>query len=140
MCGLRFTSWDQRGRDRSGRGLPRVSFLLRGIPFFFPLRQADPFCLIGKTEMFVDIPAAVPDGQYLLRVEQIALHDAGYSGGAQFYLGCGQIEVTGGGNGSPGPLVSFPGAYAQDDPGILIDLHGPAPSEYEFPGPEVWQG
>ncbi|CAF4438291.1 unnamed protein product, partial [Adineta steineri] len=48
---------------------------------------------------------------YLLRVEHIALHDAFYHGGAQFYIACAQIEVTNGGNGSPGPLVSIPGVY-----------------------------
>ena len=30
---------------------------------------------------------------------------------AQFYLSCGQINVTGGGSGKPGPLVAIPGVY-----------------------------
>ncbi|KAL1955715.1 hypothetical protein VTO42DRAFT_8187 [Malbranchea cinnamomea] len=93
-----------------------------------------------QTELFVDIPASVPDGNYLLRIEQIALHDAQYVGGAQFYLACGQINVTGGGSGDPGPKVSFPGAYKPTDPGILLDLHGHPPANYQFPGPAVWQG
>ena len=49
--------------------------------------------------------------RYLLRIEHIALHDAYYFGGAQYYVACAQLEVTNGGNGSPGPLVSIPGVY-----------------------------
>ena len=49
--------------------------------------------------------------RYLLRVEHIALHDAYYYGGAQFYIACAQLEVTNGGDGSPGPLVAIPGVY-----------------------------
>ena len=44
-------------------------------------------------------------------MENIAVHAASTYGGAQFYLSCGQVEITGGGNGTPGPLVSIPGVY-----------------------------
>lgn len=44
-------------------------------------------------------------------MEAIALHVASTFGGAQFYLSCGQVEVTGGGSGTPGPLVAIPGVY-----------------------------
>lgn len=71
------------------------------------------------------IRAATPDGDYLFRVEQIALHVAQSVGGAQFYFSCGQITITGGGSGTPGPLVAFPGAYGPTDPGILIDIYYP---------------
>jgi hypothetical protein len=74
------------------------------------------------------IPAATPSGDYLIRVEHIALHVAQSTGGAQFYLSCGQITVTGGGSGTPGPLVAFPGAYSASDPGILIDIYYPVVS------------
>lgn len=94
----------------------------------------------GEQELFVDLPSSLPDGNYLLRVEQIGLHDAGYRGGAQLYVGCGQVSVSGGGNGSPGPKVAFPGAYSPTDPGILIDFAGSHPSTYTFPGPAVWEG
>ncbi|KAF1977079.1 glycoside hydrolase family 61 protein [Bimuria novae-zelandiae CBS 107.79] len=57
------------------------------------------------------IPKAVPSGDYLLRVEHIALHMAMQANKAQFYLACSQITITGGGSGSPGPMASFPGAY-----------------------------
>lgn len=60
-----------------------------------------------------------------MRAEHIALHSAGSSGGAQFYISCAQINVTGGGAGTPGPLVAFPGAYKPTDPGIMINIYYP---------------
>jgi len=33
------------------------------------------------------LPASLPAGQYLVRIESIALHDASTFGGAQFYVG-----------------------------------------------------
>lgn len=42
---------------------------------------------------------------------QIALHSASNYGGAQFYIGCAQVNVANGGSGTPGPLVSIPGVY-----------------------------
>lgn len=44
-------------------------------------------------------------------MEAIALHVASTYGGAQFYISCGQINVSNGGDGTPGPLVSIPGVY-----------------------------
>jgi len=86
------------------------------------------------------LPASLPSGDYLVRVEQAALHVASTFGGAQFYLACGQITVTGGGSGTPGPLVAFPGAYTGYEPGILIDIYN-LPANYPgytVPGPAVW--
>ncbi|KAG6844376.1 hypothetical protein H0H87_007368 [Tephrocybe sp. NHM501043] len=88
------------------------------------------------------IPKNTPNGQYLLRGEQIALHVASSTNGAQFYIGCAQINVVGGGSGSPSPTVSFPGAYSATDPGILINIYSlpSGYSGYQAPGPAVWSG
>ncbi|KAF4627337.1 hypothetical protein G7Y89_g10819 [Cudoniella acicularis] len=87
------------------------------------------------------IPKSVPSGEYLLRVEHIALHLASAPNKAQFYLSCAQVKITGDGNGNPGPLVAFPGAYKTSDPGILINLGALAtPDSYVPPGPAVWSG
>jgi len=86
------------------------------------------------------IPKNLPTGQYLVRIEAIALHVASTFGGAQFYISCGQINVTGGGSGTPGPLVSIPGVYTGYEPGILIDINYPIPANYTQPGPAVWTG
>ncbi|KAF2193114.1 lytic polysaccharide monooxygenase [Zopfia rhizophila CBS 207.26] len=92
----------------------------------------------GMKSFRFNLPSSTPPGEYLLRAEGLALHGAGTKGGAQFYIGCAQINVTGSGNGSPGPLVKFPGAYAGEEPGILIGIYWPTPTNYTVPGPALW--
>jgi len=92
----------------------------------------------GQTTVSVTIPKCIPNGDYLLRVEHIALHSAGSVGGAQLYNACGQITVTGGGTKAGTPLVSFPGAYSASDPGLLINIYWPIPTSYTPPGPKVF--
>ncbi|KAH7127008.1 glycosyl hydrolase family 61-domain-containing protein [Dendryphion nanum] len=94
---------------------------------------------LNKGSVSVTIPKNTPSGDYLLRIEHIALHQASNVNGAQFYISCAQIKVTGGGNGSPSPLVSFPGAYKATDPGIKVNIYSGA-SNYQPPGPAVWSG
>lgn len=84
------------------------------------------------------LPSDIPAGDYLMRAEVIALHAAGSSGGAQLYMSCYQLTVSGGGSASPA-LVKFPGAYAASDPGILVNIHAPM-STYIDPGPTVYAG
>ncbi|KAK4227008.1 lytic polysaccharide monooxygenase [Podospora fimiseda] len=91
-----------------------------------------------KTVEFT-IPQNIPNGKYLVRVESIALHQAQSAGGAQIYLSCAQVEVSGGGNGTPGPLVAFPGAYNRNDQGLLWSYY-PIRTSYKAPGPAVWRG
>ncbi|KAF5371773.1 hypothetical protein D9758_003360 [Tetrapyrgos nigripes] len=86
------------------------------------------------------VPRNLPSGQYLVRMEALALHAAGTFQGAQWYISCGQIQVTGGGNGNPGPLVSIPGVYTGNEPGILLNIYYPVPATYVQPGPAVWSG
>jgi len=93
----------------------------------------------NKQSVEFTVPKSVPSGKYLVRVESIALHQAQNPGGAQIYLSCAQIELKNGGNGSPGPLVSFPGAYGTNDPGLLWSYY-PVRTSYKAPGPNVWQG
>jgi cellulase len=82
------------------------------------------------------VPPNIPSGEYLIRAEVIALHVAGSSGGAQFYMSCFQISVTGG-SGSVPSGVSFPGAYSASDPGILYDVYSGDNNRYVIPGPSV---
>ncbi|KAH8588447.1 cellulose-growth-specific protein [Bisporella sp. PMI_857] len=93
---------------------------------------------VGITNFTFTLPTNLPPGQYLMRAEGLALHSAGEYGGAQFYIGCAQLEVTGNGNGNPGPLVKFPGAYTGYEPGVLIGLWWPPLRNYTAPGPAVW--
>ncbi|OJD38082.1 endoglucanase ii [Diplodia corticola] len=88
------------------------------------------------------MPACVPSGQYLMRVEVIALHSAYSQGQAQFYMSCAQINVTGGGS-KTSQTVAFPGGYSASDPGILINIYGSTSQPdndgkaYQIPGPPV---
>ncbi|KAF9562610.1 endoglucanase II [Agrocybe pediades] len=83
------------------------------------------------------IPDCIPAGEYLLRVELIALHAAQTYPGAQLYMECAQLQITGGGNTSPANTVSFPGAYSGSDPGISYNLYNGQKS-YTIPGPSVF--
>jgi hypothetical protein len=58
-----------------------------------------------------------------VRHEIIALHNAYNEGGAQFYPGCHQLEVSGQGTQVPKTgLVRFPGAYGARVEGILYSI------------------
>lgn len=83
----------------------------------------------------VPIPDNTPPGDYLLRAETIALHAAGGSNGAQFYITCYQLTIDGSGSASPA-TVSFPGAYSASDPGILVNIYTNM-DNYVVPGPDV---
>jgi len=87
------------------------------------------------------IPKNIAPGQYLLRHEIIALHLATAMGGAEFYESCTQLNVSGSGTGAPSPseLVSFPGAYSDNDPGIFTPNVFDSGFQYDFPGPPVSQ-
>ncbi|KAF5387879.1 hypothetical protein D9615_000830 [Tricholomella constricta] len=86
----------------------------------------------------VTIPASLPAGEYLLRAEIIALHVASSYPGAQIYIGCAQVKISGGGSANP-PKVALPGAYKGSDPGITFNLYN-NPQSYTAPGPAVWSG
>ncbi|PSN69591.1 cellulose-growth-specific protein [Corynespora cassiicola Philippines] len=90
-----------------------------------------------RTEHSVTIPACIADGDYLLRVEHIALHEARAVRGAQFYMSCAHVRVRGGsGAFEPGTtsLVAFPGSFEATDPGILVYIWYPVPTDYVAPG------
>ncbi|KAI1654478.1 carbohydrate-binding module family 1 protein [Daldinia decipiens] len=85
----------------------------------------------------IKIPDCLPDGQYLLRAEMIALHAAGSSKGVQLYMECAQINISGGSATKSPTTYSFPGIYKQDDPGILINIYSmDKNSQYIIPGPD----
>lgn len=80
------------------------------------------------------IPIRVPPGEYLLRVEHIALQQAMQEGMAQFFVACSQVNVTGVGTGVPGPLGPmpyYPGypfpVYPPNGTGILVDIYNTQP-------------
>lgn len=92
-----------------------------------------------KDRMTFTIPKDIPDGEYLVRAEHIAIHEA-HVGKAQFYMECAQLSISGGGSGTPGPMVKIPGVYSAEDPGIAFDKWSGNVGEYPMPGPAVWSG
>jgi cellulase len=81
------------------------------------------------------IPSDIAPGDYLLRAEAIALHAAGPAGGAQHYVTCYQLTVTGSGTLVP-KGVTFPEAYSKTGPGLGFSIHANLDS-YPMPGPEL---
>ncbi|KAG8741184.1 hypothetical protein FRC10_003229 [Ceratobasidium sp. 414] len=88
------------------------------------------------------IPSNLKAGNYLIRWETLALHQANTP---QFYPECAQLQVTGGGSASPTSeyLVKIPGAWKASDPGVTIDIYSTAAqtqTTYTIPGPRVYPG
>lgn len=95
-------------------------------------------CLHITSESYsVTIPSCLPAGEYLLRIQQLAIHNPWPSGIPQFYIECAQIKVTGGGSGKPSPTVPIPGAFKNTDPGYTVNIYNNF-NNYTVPGPAVW--
>lgn len=101
--------------------------------------------ITNKGKHSVTLPSGLAAGDYLLRAEIIALHEAdtdytvNSARGAQFYPSCSQITVSGSGTVSPPGGFNFIGGYSPEDPGILFNLYG-SYTTYSIPGPAVWDG
>ncbi|KFY85080.1 hypothetical protein V500_08736 [Pseudogymnoascus sp. VKM F-4518 (FW-2643)] len=93
---------------------------------------------------YFTLPSCIAPGDYLMRAELIALHSAYSAGGAQFYMSCANIRVTGSGSTELSGGVSLPGAYSSGDPGITINIYGASGNPdndnkpYVAPGPDVF--
>ncbi|KAK3316754.1 family 61 glycosyl hydrolase [Apodospora peruviana] len=93
----------------------------------------------NKGNQVIPIPSCIANGQYLLRAEMVALHGARSSQGAQLYMECAQIEVTGGTGTATPKTYSIPGIYKANDPGLLIDIYSQkANFQYVIPGPPLF--
>lgn len=78
----------------------------------------------GAASVPIKLPGCLEDGEYLLRIEHIALHSASAAGGAQLYISCAQVKVSGGTGGiKPPRMLSFPGSYEATDPGLMINIY-----------------
>ncbi|KAL1745352.1 glycoside hydrolase family 61 protein [Schizophyllum fasciatum] len=98
--------------------------------------------IVDKLQWTSTIPASLAPGNYLIRHELLAIHQANTP---QFYPECAQLTITGGGSAKPSgqSLVSFPGGYSSSDPGININIYDAttgALTSYQVPGPKVWSG
>ncbi|KAF2262212.1 hypothetical protein CC78DRAFT_582813 [Lojkania enalia] len=98
--------------------------------------------IVDTLEWTTKVPASLAPGEYLIRHELLALHQAN---NPQFYPECAQLTVTGSGTTNPpsSALVAFPGAYSASDPGINFNIDSSAAmvaTTYPIPGPAVWDG
>ncbi|ETN43948.1 uncharacterized protein HMPREF1541_11079 [Cyphellophora europaea CBS 101466] len=101
--------------------------------------QDTDWCTWGKDRLTFTIPDGTPAGEYLVRAEHVGLHRA-HVDETEFYYACAQVKVSGSGNGTPSPLVKFPGAYKATDPGIAFSIWA-GKTEYPYHiGPDVWAG
>jgi len=87
----------------------------------------------GLSAVNVKLPTCIENGEYLLRVEHIALHSASSVGGAQLYLSCAQLSISGGTGTAKPKMYSFPGSYVATDPGLMINIYYPVPTNYKPP-------
>jgi len=85
------------------------------------------------------IPSSLAPGNYLIRHELLALHQANTP---QFYAECAQLVVTGSGTATPSGsyLTAIPAYASATDPGVDIDIYSSTATTYTCPGPAVWTG
>ncbi|CCU74678.1 CELP0027 Effector like protein [Blumeria hordei DH14] len=90
--------------------------------------------------MNVQLPSDLAGGEYLVRSELLALHEADKSPpNPQFYVGCAQIYLDSQANAAPPPdtTVSIPGHVKISDPSVLFNIYTPS-WPYTMPGPRVY--
>jgi hypothetical protein len=103
-----------------------------------PGRWASDELMAANNTWTVNIPSDIAAGNYVLRHEIIALHNAREDNGAQAYPQCINLKVTGGGTATPKgiPATHF---YTPTDPGILVDIFNNL-ATYVIPGPALYEG
>lgn len=110
-------------------------------------KAKEPNGLWGSDVMFqtnkswtVEIPPNIAPGQYVLRHEILALHEADRPGGIQMYPQCLNLDVQGGGSDRPEGVLGTE-LYTEGGPGMEYDIYqlyrmGP----YTMPGPALYNG
>ncbi|KAF3121066.1 hypothetical protein TWF703_002218 [Orbilia oligospora] len=101
-------------------------------------KWANEVMLANAGKFSFKLPSNLASGEYLLRSEMLALHASQTLDGAQFYIGCMQLKITGPG-GNCSPTYKLPGAYKATDNNIYVSdfYYGFVPETYSAPGPAV---
>ncbi|KAI1334282.1 glycosyl hydrolase family 61-domain-containing protein [Xylariaceae sp. FL0016] len=84
----------------------------------------------------VAIPATVPDGQYLLRIEHIGVHRPSTR---EMFFNCAQIEVTGSSATELPTGTTIPGIYSADDEWVDWSMYS-SPTSFPYAGPATIGG
>jgi hypothetical protein len=95
------------------------------------------WCTYDRDWVEATIPKDTPSGEYLLRFEHIGVHRS-HVNQPEHYVSCVQVKVTGGGSGTPGPMVKFPGAYKATDEYANFSIYN-GYKAFPMPGPAVWK-
>ncbi|KAK4152736.1 glycoside hydrolase [Chaetomidium leptoderma] len=97
--------------------------------------------LVGGNKQWTSkIPQGLAPGNYLVRHELIALHQAN---SPQFYPECAQVAISGSGTAQPDSSykAAIPGYCSQNDANIRVSINDHSiPQTYKVPGPPVWKG
>ncbi|KAJ3123828.1 hypothetical protein HK098_001619 [Nowakowskiella sp. JEL0407] len=97
--------------------------------------------IMNTKKWSVTIPQNLVPGNYLIRHELMALHQAN---NPQFYPECAQLTVSGSGTDYPTSeyFTSFPGYAQLSDSNIKIDIDvaSAGATVYKVPGPPLWKG
>lgn len=102
--------------------------------------QTDAWCSWGDEIIDFTVPESMPEGEYLVRAEHIALHGA-HDGKAEFYYACAQVKVEGtSGTELLGDKVKIPGVYKVGDPAHNFSVWGRSTTYDTIPGPAVAPG
>ncbi|KAJ8104280.1 glycosyl hydrolase family 61-domain-containing protein [Lipomyces tetrasporus] len=94
--------------------------------------------------LWISLPNYLPAGDYIIRGEIIALHNASYIDGAQIYVNCVHIKIEESAEAATTidvntiPKVAFPGYYTYDTPGLHLNIWWPPPVGYPEVGPPVY--
>ncbi|KAI0128232.1 lytic polysaccharide monooxygenase [Hypoxylon sp. NC0597] len=101
---------------------------------------ADDLIIENSLTWKVTIPSSIKPGNYVLRHEIIALHEAGTEGKAQMYPQCINLDISGSGTQLPDGVVGTE-LYTSTDPGILHNIYNDenlsSVSDYKIPGPAL---
>ncbi|KAI0109868.1 lytic polysaccharide monooxygenase [Daldinia grandis] len=103
-------------------------------------KWADDLLIEDSLTWKVTIPSSLKSGNYVLRHELIALHEAGTEGKAQMYPQCINLQVSGSGTQSPDGVVGTQ-LYTATDAGILHNIYNDeklsSVADYKIPGPAL---
>lgn len=106
-----------------------------------PPTFGDDVMIAANNTWTVTIPSSIKAGNYVLRHETIALHQAQSAGGSQPYPQCINLMVTGGGSDQPAGVVGT-SLYQETDPGIMFNIYTQFTNtaQYPVPGPTLYSG
>lgn len=117
-------------RGAIGRRQCRVSFKIL-------LARLEHHSDVQLEDFEVEIPKCIPAGEYLMRIEQIAIHVPGIP--PQFHVACAQLGVFGIGKELPpaSHLVKIPEVHSKGHEGFTVNIYQNF-RDYKMPGPSVW--